>query len=763
MFIEPPKIDFRNAGHILKWLEAMIPHYTPEWKGADEKDAGRTLVRIFSHISDAVIKRMNQMPRKNFVAFLDMLGIKLLPAQSARAPVAFHPAVGAQSGFLISERTQVAAAKTDEHDEIPFETEKNLWAISSKLSKVISLDPAHDAIYFHPPDFLKEELKDRKQLTYQIASPFSLDNAKANPKIIQLDHVTDLKKGDLLKIGDGNTGSKPEYVEISKISGNVVKLEDKLVHSYLVNTPIEKVVKFDLFAGKNTQEHSIYIAHKDLFQVKSKAQFDVVITHLADTEIEITPLTPSWEYWGEVELEGEEEKVEDWHTFVVTGDIRGLKKTETVTLSKPTAGEIKEKEIHGIKNRWIRCKVQVPLPPQIPRKLPILDNIKFKVRSSGDDILPELAFNNNIPLEIGKPFTPFGNEPRMFDNFYFSNKEVFSSKGAKIIIDCVLEERGIVGAPTAITYTYNDNANDGESPKEVTKVFARGTYGRLMELELELLEDGTTKETWNDHSFPEDTKLADTATPQAKKYGKKISVFAIAENGHLVERFYNGEQWQPWLDHDVPEEGVKAVYDPAVTDYGDSDNDPFSVFVVVDNGSMYEFSRTKDKTEGMWIARDKPDKRITSAPYAVSYLKTNTRSVYDNAAMGGRKESSGPDTGTSDPNSSGDENIRAKVFVQGEDGRLYELDCRLGDESDRLWRTDYLLPAADEKVDSRPFANIHENKAIVFIKSDKGFLWEFDTQRNSWDKKKFPKEMIMIKVSSDPHGIINFDNLRQGF
>lgn len=80
MRIEPPKIDEREFSALFKLLKTLIPHYTPEWKGSDENDPGVALLKIFSHMTDSVIHRLNQVPLKNFVAFLDMLGIKRLPA-----------------------------------------------------------------------------------------------------------------------------------------------------------------------------------------------------------------------------------------------------------------------------------------------------------------------------------------------------------------------------------------------------------------------------------------------------------------------------------------------------------------------------------------------------------------------------------------------------------------------------------------------------------------------------------------------------------
>src|SRR5437870_3789857 len=89
-----PKIDPRQFSQLLGSLQQMVPHYTPEWPARDEEDAGVVLLKIFSRIAEQVIQRLNRTPDKNFVAFLDMLGISLLPARPARVPVQFRLAEG---------------------------------------------------------------------------------------------------------------------------------------------------------------------------------------------------------------------------------------------------------------------------------------------------------------------------------------------------------------------------------------------------------------------------------------------------------------------------------------------------------------------------------------------------------------------------------------------------------------------------------------------------------------------------------------------
>jgi len=705
-------------------IRGIIPNYTPEWAGSDEKDPGVALLKIFTHINKSIIHRFNQVPHKNFVAFLDMLGIQLLPAQPARVPLTFYLAKGTDKEMLIPAGTQASSKKTDEHEELIFETEKNLLATPSPLKRVVSIDPEKDAIYLPPPGFLNGSQHEER--FYSIVS-----SPSAGSKDFQLDHVTELEEGDFLRIGNE---INIEYGIVSGISGTIITIEDTLLYSHPASTPVEKITKFNLFEGKNMQEHSLYIGNKDLFNIKSTAHFVLSITHREGTTSGIDPLEVSWEYWGEVE--GEEE--ERWIKFNTIDLSRGFSKDGEIHLNKMQEGEIKEKEINGIKSRWIRCILDEPLPVHESRTLPRLDIITFRVESSGEKILPDLAFNNDTPLDISLPFTPFGKEPRMFDNFSMASKEAFSKKEGKIEIEADVEQRGILGPPTAISSGLQMNR---------IKVFARGTCGRLMEVEID--PNGEAEAKWEDHGFPPDSKIAAGSAPSAVHYpldsrssdigfgGRNISVFMRAENGHLVEWFYNGSQGH-WIDHTTPEAGIDVCFDPfSIYDEDTGGNHVISVFVTGSDGHLYEFNKIWNnqiyngnvRSRG-WKDCNKPsDTDLDSSPYAVSY----------------ERDSQGF--------------IKILIFVKGKNCRLYHLDFESVERIESAWINDG--SPKDEEVDSRPFAGLpinyeNENNVIVYVKGSKGNLLKHDNSiDNPWTVILNRQEDVI--VDSDPHGVINID------
>lgn len=697
---EPLKMDKRKFSDLVKVLEERIPHYTPQWQASDKNDPGVALIKIFAYLNEMLIHHYNQIPDKNFIAFLNMLGIKLLPAQSSKVPLTFTLAEGTDKEIFIPERTQASADENDQHKEFAFESEKNLLAIHSKLMKAISVDPKEDTIYLSPPKFLEEEEKEvKRRQQYKLVSSVKIDDIK-----LQLDHVTDLEAGDFLKIASGNSC---DYCIISKIAGNIVILTDTVAHPYPIETKVEKVRDFTLYESKNVQEHILYIGQQDLFNVKSKAEFIFVVSHTKGVP-NSTPLKIIWEYWGE--KEGEKE--ENWHHVQVQNDTtNGLSTSGEITLAKVTKGEIKEKEINHTKSRWIRCRVDEPLPVDEVRTLPSFEDIMFSVKSAGEDLLPDLAFNNDIPLDVKKSFKPFGKEPRIYETFSIANKEIFSKKGANVTLD--VDIAAMLGAPAAIEVTN----------QEKIKVFAIDRGGRLLELEVDPY-DANKVSSWIDHGFPPGMRLASKSIPNAICIQDNILVCARTENGQLVARYYDGSKWT-WDNLKVPKNGVTVKYDPIVIFYNNGTSSPaftstasansipISIYFTGSNGSLYEFYNRTWKEH-----KSPPGVALDSAPQAIRYGN------YGNV----------------------------KIFVKGENGNLYALDVTMSKATNPNTWEDLHCPNPNKhiKVDSKPFAFIDDNNGSlisIFVKGTDGHLWEYNS--TGWSHLKSPDNLL---IDSDPHG-----------
>lgn len=150
MIAQPPAIDERTAEEVSRQTEDLIKLYAPAWQEFDPvtgKPAGvsAALTGIFSRFAEIIIQRLNQVPQKNFLAFLDLLGASLLPPQPARVPLTFSLAAGSPVDGLVPIGTQVAAPPVEgEKAPVLFETERELVVAAAQLASLFVRDPEQD-------------------------------------------------------------------------------------------------------------------------------------------------------------------------------------------------------------------------------------------------------------------------------------------------------------------------------------------------------------------------------------------------------------------------------------------------------------------------------------------------------------------------------------------------------------------------------------------------------------------------------------------
>ncbi|CAI6081413.1 baseplate J/gp47 family protein [Cohnella sp. JJ-181] len=143
----PPPIDGSDIAAFAERFKAMAPHYTPEWRfSPDDPDAGTALFFLAAEMLEENVKRLNRAPLNNFIAFLELLGVKLQPARASRSMVVFRLAEGAYVPVYVPQGTQLAAAAPDGGEDIPFETEQALLVTPARLVAWINVHPQRDII-----------------------------------------------------------------------------------------------------------------------------------------------------------------------------------------------------------------------------------------------------------------------------------------------------------------------------------------------------------------------------------------------------------------------------------------------------------------------------------------------------------------------------------------------------------------------------------------------------------------------------------------
>jgi hypothetical protein len=89
MPIKPPRLDDRTYEDVVREARALIPQYCPEWTHLGDSDPGMTLVQLFAWMTEMTLYRLNRVPDKTYVHFLNFIGEERKTAVPAHVPLTF--------------------------------------------------------------------------------------------------------------------------------------------------------------------------------------------------------------------------------------------------------------------------------------------------------------------------------------------------------------------------------------------------------------------------------------------------------------------------------------------------------------------------------------------------------------------------------------------------------------------------------------------------------------------------------------------------
>ncbi len=115
--IPSPKLDDRTYADIVAEAMRLIPRYCPEWTDHNPTDPGITIVELMAWMTELILYRLNRVPEKNYLAFLNMIGIRLRSPQPARGLIRFELVEGADKQ-LVREGTQIASQQATDDDQL---------------------------------------------------------------------------------------------------------------------------------------------------------------------------------------------------------------------------------------------------------------------------------------------------------------------------------------------------------------------------------------------------------------------------------------------------------------------------------------------------------------------------------------------------------------------------------------------------------------------------------------------------------------------
>lgn len=449
--ITPPRVelDRRDAIQIVDDLLARRTGYLPEqdWMPS-ERGPDIALVQIFARYLQAIIQRLNQAPEKNKLAFLDLLGIQLIPAQAARAPIVFQLSAEAPDSRAPAGTRLAAPPPPDSAQQVIFETERSTGLSAATIQQVVSLWPGRDQYIDHSEAFLTGEsfqlfkkrlLQDTPHTLYlahdsllalagesRLDVEFELTTTSSEP----LDLIWEYWDG---KVWRGFKAMHPTCLEADEekldSTGGLTRSGRFRLETDCAETAKTTVNAVEAFWIRGRLDEPL---PPDPAQILPEVETIKISSEIA------RPLTLSWLPRSEAVLAGTTEydvrvKVEDEAGLPLEGILVELLSPPTTIESDRTdaSGEVQfdsvayNTETKTVTVSWngVRSALDFVLSDTS-----LVQEITFTLKVEG--LRPDKAFSDGSNLDVTKPFYPLGLQPQPGSAFYFTNEELFGKPGA---------------------------------------------------------------------------------------------------------------------------------------------------------------------------------------------------------------------------------------------------------------------------------------------------------------------------------------------
>lgn len=440
-----PPLDSRDAPAFLAALLARRPGYVPEWQ-PPERGAEAAVMQTVARYLQTIAQRLNQAPGKNELAFLDLLGIRLVPAQAARAPVVFRLAPDAANVRMPAGTRVAAPPPPGSNAQIVYETERSTGLAVARLKAVVSLWPGRDQYIDHSAALANS----------QPIQPFDMRQLQNTSHALYLAH-------DTLLVLSGKSSVDVD-VELATPGSDRLDIlweywDGQVWREFLNMRPacdVDAAAKLDSTAGLTrsgtfrlqtecAQAVRTAVDGVEAFWVRGRLTETLppdpgrVLPEVASIRLSTDIAQPFAISWM-----APQDRVPPHTRYVVKVRVRDITSAPlagmTVDLISATQVSTNTTDAQGETSFQINGQQQLGVRVSLGEfqqgvsfaldAVPFAREITFTLKPEG--LALDKAFSDGTAIDVTKPFFPLGTQPQPGSTFYFSNAEVFSKPGAKM-------------------------------------------------------------------------------------------------------------------------------------------------------------------------------------------------------------------------------------------------------------------------------------------------------------------------------------------
>lgn len=138
MTLPAPNLDDRGFQDLVDEAKRLVQLRNPNWTDHNVSDPGVTLIETFAYMTDQLIYRLNRVPERHYIKFLELLGEKLIPPGAATTDIEFRLSVAQELDVVIPDGTLVSTPRTTPAPPVTFSTQGDLLIPTVAVVEVLT-------------------------------------------------------------------------------------------------------------------------------------------------------------------------------------------------------------------------------------------------------------------------------------------------------------------------------------------------------------------------------------------------------------------------------------------------------------------------------------------------------------------------------------------------------------------------------------------------------------------------------------------------
>lgn len=138
MALPVPNLDDRRFQDLVDDAKRMVMRRSPEWTDHNVSDPGVTLIETFAFMVDQLLFRVNRVPDRLYLKFLEMIGLRLLPPVPARAPLTFWLSAPTTNPVVVESGTRAGTPRAENEEPIRFATVEKVVIVPCSVAHVLT-------------------------------------------------------------------------------------------------------------------------------------------------------------------------------------------------------------------------------------------------------------------------------------------------------------------------------------------------------------------------------------------------------------------------------------------------------------------------------------------------------------------------------------------------------------------------------------------------------------------------------------------------